>query len=252
MPNRNWIERSYAEFYDSYTGGFAQDIPIYLDIAAKYPGPILEVGCATGRVTARLASAGHEVHGIDTSRRMLEIARQRLRADRDQARISDHDLRLQPMGERYHVALLTLHSFNVLIDIEEQRLLLRHLQQSIREPGIVAIDAFCPLTMVRPERVGEWREIERTHAGRYVSVRDLREMLTPLLERRTQVFRVEGGPPTEVVTHRRYVPPGQFAALLEEAGFESIRWLENYDTSTLRSVDPAETPTGPFLVIAEL
>ena len=37
-------------------------------------------------------------------------------------------------------------------------------------------------------------------------LRDKREMLTPLLERRTQLFSIDGSEPVEHVSHRRFVP----------------------------------------------
>ncbi len=250
MAQRQSIQRRFAEFYKLYAGDFQADIPIYLDFAAKHPGPVLEVGCGTGRVAAHLACAGHEVHGIDVSRDALEVAQQHLKPWDDRARVQDLDLRAQPLGERFHVAFVTLYFFNSLIDIEEQRLFLRNLRASMRGPGIVAVDFFCPLARQRPDESGKWRELERTVGERRVRLRDKREMLTPLLERRTQIFQIDHAEPSEVVTHRRYVPPSQAARLIEEAGFEKPRWFQGYDLASLGPVSDEDSPTQPFMILA--
>ena len=44
------------------------------------PERLLDVGCGTGALAARLASAGYEVVGIDPSERMLEVMRERVPA----------------------------------------------------------------------------------------------------------------------------------------------------------------------------
>ena len=168
---------------------------------------VIDVACGTGRVTAHLAAAGYRVHAIDISRPMLEVAKENLRPWARHARVYDFDLRHRPIGESFPVILVTLHTFNYLIDAEEQRCFLRHLRRSMASPGIVALDLFCPLFLIRPEGVDEWKEIERTYDDRRLVVRDRRETLTPLLERRTQIFRMNGGPEVEMVTHRRYLPP---------------------------------------------
>ena len=245
-------ERRYAEFYHLYVGDFELDLPIYLDLAAKYPGTILEVGCDTGRVASRLARSGHEVVGIGQRREMLRLAREHCRPYADRVRIQDHDFRRQALPERFHAIFVTLYTVNYLIDIEEQRLFLRHARRSIREPGVIVLDCFCPLALVCPDQVGIWREIERMADGHHVHVRDRREMLNPLLERRTQVFGIDGGPECEMVTHRRYLPPFQAAQLLEESGFENVRWIRGYDSSTVASIRPDDRPQSPFLVIADV
>jgi SAM-dependent methyltransferase len=251
MQSRDLVEKQFAEFYDLYVADFHQDIPIYRDVAAKFSGPVLEAGCATGRVLARLAQAGFEVHGIDTSREMLDLAREKIRPFKDRARAFDHNLRSSALPTGFHSVLATLYSFNSLIDVEEQRLFLRHARQSLYSPGVIVIDCFYPRSLVRPETEGEWREIERDVGEQRIHVRDRRDMLTPLLERRTQVFRIDSGPEATVVTHRRYAPPGMIANLLEEAGFEGILWAQNYDLSTARAIEPDDRPGGPFLIIAE-
>jgi SAM-dependent methyltransferase len=221
MRERESIEQRFAQFYQLYVGDFRQDIPIYLDLAAKYRGPVLDVGCGTGRVASHLAAA---------------------------VRISQLDLRRTPLPERFRVALVTLHTFNFLIDVEEQRLFLRHLRHSVWSPGVVALDLFCPLSLVRPEIADQCRTIERTYGDQRVLVRDLREMLTPLLERRIQIFRMNDDPEAQVVTHRRFITPWH---AVEEAGFEGMRCIENYDLATARPCTEEEGVRGPFLILAE-
>jgi SAM-dependent methyltransferase len=45
------------------------------------PARIADLGCGTGSVSALFDQAGHEVHGVDQSPRMLEIARTKCTAD---------------------------------------------------------------------------------------------------------------------------------------------------------------------------
>lgn len=48
-----------------------------LDRVAAGPGPVVEVGCGPGQVTAHLAAAGAEAYGIDITPEMIEQARRR-------------------------------------------------------------------------------------------------------------------------------------------------------------------------------
>lgn len=251
MLDAKTTERKFAEFYNLYTAEFKHDVAVYLDLAGKYEGPILEIGCATGRVIGHLAAAGYRVHGIDTSRPMLEIARRRLEPLLARASIADFDLRSGPLSERFGVAIAPLFAFNALIDIEEQRLFLRHLVRSLEPGAVLALDLFYPASLVRGG-AAQSVEIEHTVAGRQLRVRDRREMLTPLLERRSQTFRIDNGPELELVTHRRYVPPFHIASLLEESGFENLRWIQGYDLSTAGPIADSASPTGPFMVIGDL
>ncbi|WP_148573184.1 class I SAM-dependent methyltransferase [Nocardioides caldifontis] len=53
-------------------GAFADEL-----LAAGLSGPVVDVGCGTGHVTADLASRGLDVVGVDPSEGMLAIARRR-------------------------------------------------------------------------------------------------------------------------------------------------------------------------------
>jgi SAM-dependent methyltransferase len=68
-PSVIWQEVEY--------GSYDADLPLWDELAAAYPSPILELGCGIGRVTLRLARGGHEVWGIDVDRERLGELRRR-------------------------------------------------------------------------------------------------------------------------------------------------------------------------------
>lgn len=77
-----WDE--YAPFYDwenARTLG-RRDVPFWRALALQANGPVLELGCGTGRISIPLAKAGVSLVGIDRSDAMLERARQRVRRGR--------------------------------------------------------------------------------------------------------------------------------------------------------------------------
>ncbi len=54
-----------------------KDVPFYLAEARIAGGPLLELGCGTGRLLIPLLSTGFEVSGLDASAAMLEVAKQK-------------------------------------------------------------------------------------------------------------------------------------------------------------------------------
>ena len=79
---QGWDE--YAPFYDwenARTLG-RRDVPFWRRVARQAGGPVLELGCGTGRVSLPLAKAGVDLVGIDRSGEMLTSAAPARRADR--------------------------------------------------------------------------------------------------------------------------------------------------------------------------
>jgi SAM-dependent methyltransferase len=75
---------AYAPFYDwenARTLG-RRDVPFWTNVALQAKGPVLELGCGTGRISLPLARAGVRLVGIDRSQPMLERAAKRLAAMR--------------------------------------------------------------------------------------------------------------------------------------------------------------------------
>ncbi|HLG59051.1 MAG TPA: class I SAM-dependent methyltransferase [Vicinamibacterales bacterium] len=74
----------YAPFYDwenARTLG-RRDVPFWRNLAVQAGGPVLELGCGTGRISLPLGRAGVSLVGIDRSEPMLARARVRARRAR--------------------------------------------------------------------------------------------------------------------------------------------------------------------------
>ena len=77
----------WSDIYDSVYSYLKEDIAFYVEEALAVGGPVLELGCGTGRVAVPMAQAGAEVVGLDSSRAMLSKASAKIRRRRRGQRI---------------------------------------------------------------------------------------------------------------------------------------------------------------------
>ncbi|MGB7685322.1 MAG: class I SAM-dependent methyltransferase [Solirubrobacterales bacterium] len=66
-------------WHDVECGGYHADLPIWERLASEAEGPVLELGCGTGRVTLHLARRGHTVVGLDCEAELVDSLRERAR-----------------------------------------------------------------------------------------------------------------------------------------------------------------------------
>jgi SAM-dependent methyltransferase len=69
-----------AIWHDVECGGYAADLPAWVEIASSVAGPVLELGSGTGRVALHLAAAGLEVVALDSEPPLLAELDERARA----------------------------------------------------------------------------------------------------------------------------------------------------------------------------
>ena len=100
----------YASFYDwenAQTMG-RRDVPFWQQLARRADGPVLELGCGTGRVSAPVARVAGSFVGVDRSADMLRRAHTRLRRARVRfrARLVRGDVRTLPFDSQAQFSLV--------------------------------------------------------------------------------------------------------------------------------------------------
>jgi len=66
-------------WHDTECGGYAADLEAWGRLASRSDGPILELGCGTGRVALHVARHGHEVWAVDVDADLVATTRERAR-----------------------------------------------------------------------------------------------------------------------------------------------------------------------------
>src|SRR5262247_2576582 len=91
------------------------DIGFFVEAALASKGPVLEVGCGTGRVLIPTARAGANIVGLDLSERMLDECRKRLRAEQEpvqsRVRLVNGDMRGFDLGRTFDLVTVPFRPF---------------------------------------------------------------------------------------------------------------------------------------------
>ncbi len=137
-----------ARLYDLDLVDDPGDLDLYLALADRAEGPILELAVGTGRLAIPLAEAGHLVTGVDLDPAMLDRARRRARgiAGSDRLTLVEADivgLRLPDAG-RFGLAFIALNSLLVLATRAAQRAALRALADHLAPGGLAVVDIWLP------------------------------------------------------------------------------------------------------------
>ena len=125
------------------------DIDFYRRLAGETGGPILDVGCGTGRVAAALVADGHEVVGIDLSAPMLRLAEQRRAAlpAEEAARLWFHhaDMATLDLGRDFALVVTPSRVFQFMLTTDAQRQALAAMRSHLRPDARLVLDLFDPL-----------------------------------------------------------------------------------------------------------
>ena len=124
--------------YDLQMGPGRPDVPFWVAWCREAGGPVLDLGCGTGRITFPLAEAGLEVVGLDASERMLLVARRRLQEAPSElaarVRFVHGDMR-EPVAGPFACAIIPLTTFALLLTDNDRRRTLDAVRTSLRPGG---------------------------------------------------------------------------------------------------------------------
>jgi SAM-dependent methyltransferase len=230
-----------AELYDLDVGAFDRDLLLYQELAERTGGPVLELGCGTGRAVIALARAGHTVWGIDNSSEMLERARFRSREAGAQVELYPGDMRDFALDERFGLIFAGYGAFHHLLSAEDQRACLRCVERHLLEEGLFVCD-------LRPLLFADWADWQsadaqplfhdwtRQHPTTGEIVQKFRSVAADpasQIQHETHIYDVidAAGTPHRVVweTDLRFTGRYEMEALLTEAGLHLEGVYGDYD-----------------------
>ena len=125
-----------AIWHDVECGSYAADLPLWEELAERCGGPVLELGCGTGRVALHLARRGHEVIGLDRDPELLAA----LESRGAQLPVStiEADARSFELEEPASLVLAPTHLLQLLSDSAERAESLHCIAASLRPGGLLA------------------------------------------------------------------------------------------------------------------
>jgi SAM-dependent methyltransferase len=246
----------FAPFYDLEFAEFDDDLPLYFAFAEHSGGPILELGCGTGRLVVPLAEAGYDITGVDLSPAMLALAHgavERAGVGSHVTLIEDDIRTLAKVGGRnFGLVFSAINSFLHLATQTDQLAALGAAIGQLRPGGALVLDIFPP----HPDILNEY-DGRLLHAGTYTdphtgeridkfssTVLDSAEqrMDTTFFYDRLQADgRVAR---TAAPFTFRYITRYELQLLLERAGFSNVTFYGTYD------LDPFTAASDRMIAVA--
>jgi SAM-dependent methyltransferase len=263
-PGPSATSRALARLYDLDLVEDPGDLDLYLALAGRTGGPILELAAGTGRIAVPLTAAGHDVTAVDLDPAMLERALARARAGRPpagagrleliEADLLDLDL---PDAGTYRLAIIALNSLFLLATRDAQRQALRTMARHLAPGGIAVVDVWLPepddLARFDGRMIFEYerREPETGHA--VTKIDSARFDPTTAVVDLTCIYEEgpAGGSPIRWIRHDalRLVGADELRAMAEDAGLVVDEVGGTYDLDPIgpgseRAILIARQPDG--------
>lgn len=137
----------WADVYDSIYAYVREDIPFYVQEAVRSGGPVLELGCGTGRVTLPIAQSGVDIVGLDNSDAMLERARGKAALlEEEDGSIDLHmgDMRDFSLDRAFPLVIIPFRGFLALLSVEDQVRCLTAIREHLEPDGRLIFNIFVP------------------------------------------------------------------------------------------------------------
>jgi ubiquinone/menaquinone biosynthesis C-methylase UbiE len=134
---------SVAPFYDLDLEGYEDDIALYRQFAETAGGPVLDLGCGTGRVAWALAEDGVEVIGVDFSEAMLAVARART-GSRTPTWVTA-DLRTFDLEREFALVLVPLGGLQHMEELDDLVAAFGSIRRHLAPEGLAVVDVEAPL-----------------------------------------------------------------------------------------------------------
>jgi SAM-dependent methyltransferase len=244
-----------AEFYD-HVAPYRErrDVAFFVEMAHSAGGPVLEIGCGTGRILIPVARSGIEIAGLDLSPHMLAVCRQSLAQEpaEVQARVQlvEGDMRDFDLGRKFALTTLPFRPFQHLTTVEDQLACLRTIHRHLTPDGKLVLDLFNPSIPLladpaRSEEFGDEPEFTMPDGRRVLRRARItaRDYFNQVQDTELIYYVTLPDGRVERLVHSfpmRYLFRFEAEHLLARCGFEIVTLFADYDRSPYGSKYPGE------------
>jgi SAM-dependent methyltransferase len=118
-------------------GSYSADLPLYAELAAER-GPVLDLGCGTGRVALTLARRGHEVWALDSEPELVADLRGRAEAEGLEVRAVEGDARSFALDATFGLIVAPMQLVQLLQGDQGRAAMLRCVHSHLAADGLFA------------------------------------------------------------------------------------------------------------------
>jgi SAM-dependent methyltransferase len=246
MPDRI-ISSPYEapELYDLLFDSLDFDLPYWVETARAASGPVLELGCGTGRVLLPVAKAGVDIDGLDAAPAMIARLRTKAAAAGLNLRAEVADMRSFEMGRRYRLAFCAFNGFAHCETVADQLACLRAARRHLEPGGAIVLHMSYPGPAYWAEPEGQAvleHEVVRPGGGKVQMWDDRRkDVVAQRQESAVEIWELDAEDRPLAVhrfsTAQRWVYRFELELLFAAAGFCRSEFLGGFDGSPLRAPD---------------
>lgn len=236
-----------AAFYDAAHDD-PEDVPFYRDLALEAEGPVLEVGCGTGRIYLELLRASVDADGIDVSSASLDVLREKAAADGLEPSVREANVTSFDPDRRYALVIVPFRAFLHLLETDDQLAALDRIHDALRPDGRLALNVFVPNFEIICEEYGEWIETDLAVDGEEYTHRTRTELVDEVAQIariRTEVYDAAGTQVVDASSKIALLSRSEFDLLFRCSPFSS------WDVYGGFECDPLEDPSQEMVWIAE-
>ena len=236
------------EYYDATARYYAiqygddqlGDRQFYRELAVDTQGPVLEVGCGTGRIYLDLLDAGVDVDGIDLSAGMLDVLRENAAAAGVEPTVWQADVTQFDPPRSYDLVIIPFRAFLHLMTIDDQLAALSNVREALSDDGQLALNFFPPNVGYIAENYGEWQDRPLERDGKRYEMRSYSELVDDvnwIVREQRELRDADGNLLFEQTFDLKLVTKREFELLLRVAGFSAWSVFGGFDREQLESAD---------------